>query len=332
MAGHLLTRAGQNVRVWNRTATKASAWLQKFPSGSVASSPKDAARDADFVMLCVGNDDDLRSVVLGSDGVLEGMKTGSVIVDHTTASAHVARELYSKAKEKGVGFIDAPVSGGEAGAVNGVLTVMCGGDAEVYEKAEKVILGSYARMCKLIGGPGAGQQCKMVNQVCISGILQGLSEGLVLAKAAGLDTDTVIDVISKGAAQSWQMENRHKTMVNGEFDFGFKVEWMRKDLGIVLEGELRSCERSEQSAPTRVCSFLHPSIRPSILTFRFLFLPLSFSSLLFSYTESKKLGLSMPVTALVDQFYADVEAMGGSKWDTSSLIARLEAFKNLKKE
>ncbi|KAI9022097.1 6-phosphogluconate dehydrogenase [Hyaloraphidium curvatum] len=282
MAGHLAVRPPQHsVRVWNRTAAKAKAWAEKYP-GTVGESPADAAKDADFVMICVGNDDDLRSVVLGEHGALAGMKPGAVIVDHTTASASVARELHALAKERGVGFLDAPVSGGEAGAVNGALTVMCGGDEGDYARAEPVIRAAYAKMCKRLGGVGAGQQTKMVNQVCIAGLLQGLSEALVLAKNAGLDVDEVVDVISKGAAQSWQMENRYKTMAAGKFDLGFQVKWMRKDLAIVLE-------------------------------------------------EAKKRGLTMPVTALVDQFYAEVEQMGGEKWDTSSLIARLEAKKTLSK-
>jgi len=236
MAGHLATHPpAHHVRVWNRTASKAQAWAQKYP-GSVGATVSEAVKDADFVMICVGNDEDLRSVVLGDSGALAGMKKGSIIVDHTTASATVAKELHSLAKEKGVGFIDAPVSGGEAGAVNGALTVMCGGEEDVYSKAEPIIKAAYAKMCRRIGGPGDGQITKMANQVCIAGILQGLSEAHFLLKSAGLDPHTVVDVIGKGAAQSWQMENRYKTMVAGEFDLGFKVKWMRKDLDIVLNG------------------------------------------------------------------------------------------------
>jgi 3-hydroxyisobutyrate dehydrogenase len=225
-------------------------------------------------MCCVGNDNDLREVTLGTNGAFHGVKKGAVFVDHTTASAEIARELYGQAKERGFGFVDAPVSGGQAGAENGVLTVMCGGDAEPYARAEKVIQ-SYARMCKLLGSAGAGQLTKMVNQICIAGLVQGLSEGIHFAKKAGLDVDAVIETISKGAAQSWQMENRYKTMAAGKFDFGFAVDWMRKDLAICLG-------------------------------------------------EARKNGASLPVSALVDQFYAEVQKMGGRRWDTSSLIARLE--------
>src|ERR1700746_193221 len=228
----------------------------------------------DFVMCCVGNDNDLREVTLGSNGAFHGMKKDAVFVDHTTASAEIARELYAQAKQRGFGFVDAPVSGGQAGAQSGVLTVMCGGDAEPYARAEKVI-AAYARMCKLLGRAGAGQLTKMVNQICIAGLVEGLSEGIHFAKKAGLDVHAVIDTISKGAAQSWQMENRYKTMNEGKFDFGFAVEWMRKDLSICL-------------------------------------------------AEARRNGASLPVTALVDNFYAEVEKMGGHGWDTSSLLARLQ--------
>jgi 3-hydroxyisobutyrate dehydrogenase len=242
--------------------------------GRSAPTPKAAAEGQDLVMCCVGNDNDLREVTLGPNGAFHGMKKDAVFVDHTTASAEIARELYAQAKQRGFGFVDAPVSGGQAGAENGLLTVMCGGDAEPYARAEKVI-GSYARMCKLLGTAGAGQLTKMVNQICIAGLVQGLAEGIHFAKKAGLDVDAVIETISKGAAQSWQMENRYKTMAAGKFDFGFAVDWMRKDLAICLG-------------------------------------------------EARKNGATLPVSALVDQFYAEVQRMGGRRWDTSSLIARLE--------
>jgi 3-hydroxyisobutyrate dehydrogenase len=225
-------------------------------------------------MMCVGNDNDVRQVTLGADGAFSGTKKGAVFVDHTTASAEVARELCGEAKKRGFDFVDAPVSGGQAGAQNGVLTVMCGGDAEPYGRAEQVI-AAYARMCKLIGGPGAGQLTKMVNQICIAGLVEGLAEGIHFAKKAGLDLEAVIQTISKGAAQSWQMENRYKTMAEGKFDFGFAVDWMRKDMAICL-------------------------------------------------AEARRNGAHLPVTALVDQFYSEVQKMGGRRWDTSSLIARLE--------
>lgn len=232
MAGHLKTKGGHDVTVYNRTSAKAEKWVGEF-GGSHAATPREAAEGADFVFACVGNDDDLRSVVLGADGALAGMKSGAVFIDNTTASADVARELYGKAAEKGVAFIDAPVSGGQAGAENGVLTVMCGGDEAPYAKAEPVIM-NFARSCRLMGGSGSGQLTKMVNQICIAGLLQGLSEGMNFGMKAGLDMEKVIDVISKGAAGSWQMENRGPTMCQGKFDFGFAVDWMRKDLGICL--------------------------------------------------------------------------------------------------
>ncbi len=272
MAGHLKNKGGCDVTVYNRTPAKAKAWVEKF-GGASAATPREAAKDCDIVFCCVGNDDDLRSVVLGPDGALAGMKSGAIFVDHTTASAEVARELYAEARKIGVDFIDAPVSGGQAGAENGALTVMCGGDEAPYAKAEPVI-AAFARACRLMGPSGAGQLTKMVNQICIAGLVQGLSEGLHFAQKAGLDGEAVIAVISKGAAQSWQMENRFKTMLQGKFDFGFAVDWMRKDLSIVLD-------------------------------------------------EARNNGANLPVTALVDQFYAEVQKMGGKRWDTSSLIARL---------
>ncbi|MFD0938353.1 NAD(P)-dependent oxidoreductase [Methylobacterium trifolii] len=272
MAGHLAGK-GHAVTVYNRTAAKAEAWV-KAHGGSQASTPRAAAQGAEMVFACVGDDDDLRGVVLGADGALAGMSAGAVFVDHTTASAEVARELAAAASEKGVGFVDAPVSGGQAGAENGVLTVMCGGDAGTYAKVEGVI-AAYARACRLMGPAGAGQLTKMVNQICIAGLVQGLSEGVHFAKRAGLDVEAVLDVISKGAAGSWQMENRGATMNAGKFDFGFAVDWMRKDLGILLD-------------------------------------------------EARRNGAKLPVSALVDQFYAEVQAMGGNRWDTSSLVARLE--------
>jgi 3-hydroxyisobutyrate dehydrogenase len=273
MAGHLKNKGGQDVTVYNRSSAKAEKWVGQH-GGHSAPTPKAAAEGQDFVMCCVGNDNDLREVALGANGAFHGVKAGAVFVDHTTASAEIARELHAEAKKRGFAFVDAPVSGGQAGAENGVLTVMCGGDAEPYARAEKVI-AAYARMCKLLGPAGSGQLTKMVNQICIAGLVQGLSEGIHFAKQAGLDIDAVIDTISKGAAQSWQMENRYKTMAAGKFDFGFAVDWMRKDLAICL-------------------------------------------------SEARKNGASLPVSALVDQFYAEVQKMGGRRWDTSSLIARLE--------
>jgi 3-hydroxyisobutyrate dehydrogenase-like beta-hydroxyacid dehydrogenase len=273
MAGHLKVKGGHDVTVYNRTAAKSAAWAEQF-GGKSAPTPAEAAKDADFVFTCVGNDDDLRSVTSAKDGVLQSMKSGAILIDNTTASADVARELHAAAKEKGIGFIDAPVSGGQAGAENGALTVMCGGDEATYDRAKPVI-DAFARMVGLMGAPGAGQLTKMINQICIAGVVQGLAEGIHFGKRAGLDIEKVIEVISKGAAGSWQMENRHKTMNEGKYDFGFAIDWMRKDLGIVL-------------------------------------------------SEARSNGAKLPVTALVDQFYGDVQAMGGNRWDTSSLLARLE--------
>ncbi|MEW6643656.1 MAG: NAD(P)-dependent oxidoreductase [Pseudomonadota bacterium] len=273
MAGHLVTKGKHEVTVYNRSAAKAKAWAEKF-GGRTAATPKEAAAGQDFVMACVGNDNDLREVTTGPNGAFAGMAAGGVFVDHTTASAEVARELSAAAKVAGFSFIDAPVSGGQAGAENGVLTVMCGGDEAAYTRAEPVI-AAYARACKLLGPAGAGQLTKMVNQICIAGLVQGLSEGLHFAKKAGLDVHAVVETISKGAAQSWQMENRYKTMDEGKYEFGFAVDWMRKDLSICL-------------------------------------------------AEARRNGASLPVTALVDNFYAEVQKMGGGRWDTSSLMARLQ--------
>jgi len=268
MAGHLAA-AGHQVTVYNRTANKADTWAAKH-GGRAAPQPADAGKDASIVFTCVGNDDDLRSVVYGDKGVLAGMARGAILVDHTTASAELAREISAKAKGQGVDFLDAPVSGGQAGAENGKLTVMVGGEPDVFARAKPVI-DSYARACALMGPTGSGQLAKMVNQICIAGLVQGLSEGINFAMKAGLDGKILIDVISKGAAQSWQMENRASTMFAGKFDFGFAVDWMRKDLSICL-------------------------------------------------AEAKRNGARLPVTALVDQFYAQVQARGGKRWDTSSLI------------
>jgi len=273
MAGHLATKGGHDVTVFNRTASKAQAWVSKY-GGKSAPTPKDAAAGADFVMACVGNDNDLREVMLGGDGIFAGVRAGAIVVDHTTASAEIARELYAEAKKRGVDFIDAPVSGGQAGAENGVLTVMCGGDQAPFARAEKVI-AAYARACNLLGASGSGQLAKMVNQICIAGVVEGLAEGLHFAQKAGLDIEKLIATISKGAAQSWQMENRYKTMAAGKFDFGFAVDWMRKDLAICLN-------------------------------------------------EARSNGAHLPLTALVDQFYSQVQTMGGRRWDTSSLIALLQ--------
>ena len=273
MAGHLVKKGGHEVTVYNRTWAKAKEWADKF-GGRTAATPKAAAEGQDFVMCCVGNDNDLRAVAIGADGAFAGMKKGTTFIDHTTASAEVARELDAAATTAGFKFIDAPVSGGQAGAENGILTVMCGGAADAYAGAEPVI-AAYARMCKLLGPAGSGQLTKMVNQICIAGLVQGLSEGIHFAKKSGLDVAAVIETISKGAAQSWQMENRYKTMNDGKFDFGFAVEWMRKDLSICI-------------------------------------------------AESRRNGANLPVTALVDQFYSEVEKMGGKRWDTSSLLARLQ--------
>ena len=271
MAGHL-ARAGHQVTVYNRTRAKADTWVAEF-GGQAAGTPREAAAAADLVFACLGNDDDLRSVVLGDDGALAGMTSGSVFVDHTTASSSVARELYAAAGAKGARFVDAPVSGGQAGAVNGALTVMCGGDQADFDRVRPIGL-AFSRAFTRIGESGAGQLAKMVNQICIAGIVQGLSEAVAFAEHADLDVKLVLDVISKGAAQSWQMENRGGTMVAGKFDFGFAVDWMRKDLGLVLE-------------------------------------------------EARRNGARVPVTALVDQFYADVQQKGGNRWDTSSLVTRL---------
>lgn len=274
MAGHL-QRAGHQVTVYNRTAAKAAAWVEKH-GGRAASTPAEAAGGAEFVFACVGNDDDLRSVCLGENGAFAGMAAGAVFVDHTTVSAKVTRELHALAAAAGLGFVDAPVSGGQAGAENGVLSVMCGGDAAPYARAEPVI-AAYARICRLLGDSGAGQLAKMMNQICIAGLVQGLAEALAFGQKAGLDGAAVVEVISQGAAGSWQMVNRHKTMLDDSFQFGFAVDWMRKDLGICLD-------------------------------------------------TAAEMGARLPVTALVDQFYGDVQALGGGRWDTSSLFARLKAF------
>ena len=271
MAGHL-ARAGHRVTVYNRTASKAQAWAAEH-GGTAAPTPREAASGASIVFACVGNDDDLRAVVLGPDGAFAGMPDGAIFVDHTTASAAVARELHAAARTRGLHFIDAPVSGGQAGAVNGQLTVMCGGDAAPFETMRPVAM-AFARAVTRLGDSGAGQLAKMVNQTCIAGLLQGLAEGIAFGQRAGLDMKLVLEVIGKGAAQSWQMDHRGPTMIDGRFDFGFAVDWMRKDLGLVLD-------------------------------------------------EARRNGAALPVTALVDQFYADLQAMGGRRWDTSSLIKRL---------
>ncbi|MBV9903972.1 MAG: NAD(P)-dependent oxidoreductase [Alphaproteobacteria bacterium] len=276
MAGHL-ERAGHNLTVYNRTRSKADAWVKEY-GGEAAPTPAEAAANADVVLACVGRDDDVREVTLGRHGAFITMRRDAVFVDHTTASAGLARELAEGAHKRGMHFVDAPVSGGEQGAKNGQLTVMCGGTPAAYGKAEPIIK-SYARQCRLMGEAGSGQLTKMVNQICIAGLVQALSEGLSFARAAGLDPLAVVEVISKGAAQSWQMENRHQTMISGQFRHGFAVEWMRKDLAICLE-------------------------------------------------EARRNGTTLPVTALVDQFYAEVEAMGGKRWDTSSLFARQERQRN----
>ena len=265
--------AGHDVTVYNRSAAKAKAWAGEF-KGKAAATPREAAAGCDIVFCCVGNDDDLRSVVLGDNGALAGMKKGAVFVDHTTASADVARELSAEAKKLGVQFIDAPVSGGQAGAQNGLLTVMCGGDSAAFDSVKPVAM-AFSRAFTLLGGTGAGQLAKMVNQIAIAGLVQGLSEAISFGQKAGLDMAQVLEVIGKGAAQSWQMDNRGKTMIEGKFDYGFAVDWMRKDLGLCLD-------------------------------------------------EAKRNGSRLPVAALVDQFYADVQAMGGKRWDTSSLITRLK--------
>jgi 3-hydroxyisobutyrate dehydrogenase len=273
MAGHLKNKGGHEVTVYNRTAAKAVQWAKQF-GGNTAATPKAAAAGQDFVMCCVGNDNDLREVTLGPDGAFAGMGKGTIFVDHTTASAEIARELNAAATAGGFGFIDGPVSGGQAGAENGALTVMCGGDQVVFDHAKPVI-DAYARACNLMGDAGSGQLAKMCNQICIAGLVQGLAEALHFAKKANLDIEKLIATISKGAAQSWQMENRYKTMAADKFDFGFAVDWMRKDLSICLG-------------------------------------------------EARKNGAHLPVAALVDQFYSEIQAMGGKRWDTSSLIARLD--------
>ncbi|MDW7548093.1 NAD(P)-dependent oxidoreductase [Pseudoalteromonas peptidolytica] len=278
MAGHL-QNAGYQVTVYNRTTSKAEKWASEY-QGSFAATPKAAVTDCDFVFMCVGNDDDLRSIVYGDDGVLAGIKSGAVLVDHTTTSAKVAREVAQEAQLQGVEFLDAPVSGGQAGAENGVLTIMVGGQTSTFEKAQPV-MAAFARFSQLIGEVGAGQLCKMVNQICIAGVVQGLAEGLHFAKQAGLDGEKVIETIAKGAAGSWQMENRYKTMLAGEYEFGFAVDWMRKDLGIALD-------------------------------------------------EARSNGSNLALTALVDQYYADVQALGGNRFDTSSLLARLDAIHDKK--
>ncbi|MFT5344729.1 MAG: 3-hydroxyisobutyrate dehydrogenase [Sulfitobacter sp.] len=271
MAGYL-AKAGHEVSVFNRTAAKAEAWVGKH-GGRFAASPRMAAQGADFVMICVGNDDDLRAVVLGEDGALAGLSAGAIIVDHTTASADVARELAEICAQKGVGFVDAPVSGGQAGAENGQLAIMCGGTQDDYAKADP-IMAAYAKACSRFGDVGAGQITKMVNQICIASLVQGISEGIHFAEKAGLDAGAVAKLVAQGAGGSWQLTNRHETMIAGEFEHGFAVDWMRKDMGIAL-------------------------------------------------AQAKSMGVSLPMTALVDQFYSDVQAMGGGRWDTSSLIQRL---------
>ncbi|MCW1949812.1 MAG: NAD(P)-dependent oxidoreductase [Octadecabacter sp.] len=274
MAGHLV-KAGHAVTVYNRTTSKAEAWVAEH-GGAMGVTPAEAAKGADFVMACVGNDDDLRAVCTGADGAFATMSKGAVFVDHTTVSASVTRALYGAAAEAGLSFVDAPISGGQAGAENGVLSVMCGGDADVYVRAEPII-DAYARVCRRIGDSGAGQMTKMCNQIAIAGLVQGLSEALHFAEKAGLDGRAVVEVISQGAAGSWQMQNRYEKMIDGEFEHGFAVDWMRKDLGICLDA-------------------------------------------------ADETGASLPVTALVDQFYKDVQNLGGGRWDTSSLIKRLRAL------
>ena len=271
MAGHLNTK-GFITRVYNRNAEKSAVWTKEY-AGTAHATPREAATGADVVSICVGNDNDLRSIVLGDNGVLAGMKKGAVIMDHTTASASVAIELHAICASRGVGFVDAPVSGGQAGAVNGALTIMCGGNEGDFAIVQPVAM-AYAKACTYLGAVGNGQLAKMVNQICIAGLVQGLSEAVAFGQKAGLDMNTVLDVIGKGAAQSWQLDNRGKTMVKDEFNFGFAVDWMRKDLSLVLD-------------------------------------------------QARTIGARVPVTALVDQFYADVQAMGGQRWDTSSLIKRL---------
>jgi len=273
MAGHL-QNAGHDVTVFNRTAAKAADWVNKF-GGRAAATPSEASAGADIVFSCVGNDDDVLSVLTGDDGVFEGLARGAIVVDHTTASAALATQLQEAANERGLGFLDAPVSGGQAGAENGALTVMVGGDQVTFDRAQPV-LACYARCVRLLGPAGSGQLAKMVNQICIAGVVQGLAEAFTFSRSAGLDTEAVVEVISQGAAQSWQMENRYQTMLAGEYEHGFAVDWMRKDLAMVLE-------------------------------------------------EAKSMKLQLPVTELVDQFYAEVQDMGGNRWDTSSLFARMQA-------
>ena len=279
MAGHL-SKAGFNVSVFNRTQATAASWLKQY-AGTAASTPAEAVAGADIVFMCVGQDKDVRDICYGSDGVIEGMKADSILVDHTTASAALAREIYQACTSRQLSFIDAPVSGGQQGAENGRLTVMCGGDEETFDRVKPVI-NSYAQTISLMGQAGSGQLCKMVNQICIAGIVEGLAEGLHFAQQAGLDAERVVEVISKGAAQSWQMENRADTMLAGEYKHGFAVDWMRKDLAIVLE-------------------------------------------------EARTNDAQLPLTALVDQFYADIQARGGGRWDTSSLLARLVNGKSVAK-
>jgi len=278
MAGHLV-RAGHAVAVYNRTREKARRWVKEY-GGRLAGTPAAAARGAEIAFACVGRDDDVRAVTLGPDGAFAAMAEGAVFVDHTTASATLARELAAHAAQRGFGFVDAPVSGGEQGAKNGQLTVMCGGSQSDFATAEPVI-AAYAKRCRLMGPPGAGQLAKMVNQICLAGVIEGLSEGLSFARAAGLDPHAVVDVIGKGAAQSWQMDNRHRTMLAGQFEHGFAVEWMRKDLAICFD-------------------------------------------------EAARNGAALPLARQVDGFYAEIEAMGGRRWDTSSLFARLEAMRDMK--
>ena len=272
MAGHLSANADIEMSVYNRSSGKSDAWIRKY-KGQSAATPREVAKNADFVFACVGNDNDLRSVALGPEGAFQTMRRGSIFVDHTTASADVARELFDEARKRGIGFVDAPVSGGQAGAENGVLTIMCGGEQAVFDAILPVIM-AYGRMAQCLGPAGSGQLAKMVNQICVAGVVQGLSEGINFAIAAGLDAKAVLEVISKGAAGSWQMDNRGKNMVDDKFDYGFAVDWMRKDLGLCIE-------------------------------------------------EAKRNGAPLPVTALIDQFYGDVQQMGGRRNDTSSLIRRL---------
>lgn len=274
MAGHVKVRGGHDLTVYNRTGAKAAAWVEAYEGGRTAPTPAEAAREAEFVFACVGNDDDLRSVTTGPDGAFQTMAPGAVFVDHTTASAEVARDLYAAAQERGLHFIDGPVSGGQAGAESGQLAVMCGGDDGTFVRV-KPLIDTYAKLAALIGPPGSGQLTKMVNQIAIAGLVQGLSEAIAFAERAGLDVEKVVGVVSKGAAQSWQMENRWKTMHARRFDFGFAVDWMRKDLAICL-------------------------------------------------AEAKRCGAALPVTELVDRFYADIQAKGGARYDTSSLILRLD--------